>query len=123
MPRYVILEHTGTPTYKPGVHWDLMLEAGETLRTWELDAIPMPGASAKGRSLPDHRLAYLDYEGPVSNNRGTVRRWDCGTYQTIRERGNEIECQLSGKRLRGTLLLKREGPDSAAPWAVKLEPC
>lgn len=27
-----------------------------------------------GTRLPDHRAHYLDYEGPVSGNRGTVRR-------------------------------------------------
>ena len=42
--------------------------------------------------LPDHRLAYLEYEGPVSGNRGVVRRIDSGKYEidgnTIRFQGN-----------------------------------
>ena len=33
MPRFVVLEHTWN-----GVHWDFMLEAGEVLRTWAIDA-------------------------------------------------------------------------------------
>jgi hypothetical protein len=122
VPRYVILEHTGTLTYKSGIHWDLMLEAGDALRAWELAAIPTPGAVVLARSLPSHRLEYLDYEGPISNNRGSVRRWDCGTYQAIRESASEIEFQLMGKQLRGSLLLKQESPGSAGPWRVTLKP-
>ncbi len=33
MPRFVLLEHAWN-----GVHWDFMLEAGESLRTWAIDA-------------------------------------------------------------------------------------
>lgn len=29
--------------------------------------------------LPDHRRLYLDYEGPISDNRGHVRRVRAGT--------------------------------------------
>lgn len=77
MPRFVILEHD-----HPELHWDLMLESGAVLRTWRL-AVP-PRASGEriaAIALPDHRLAYLDYEGPVSGNRGTVTRWDAGCYE------------------------------------------
>ncbi|MCS7047501.1 MAG: hypothetical protein NZO58_14185, partial [Gemmataceae bacterium] len=77
MPRYVILEHD-----HPALHWDFMLERGDVLRTWRLPAPPSIGKIA-AQALADHRRAYLDYEGPVSGNRGTVRRWDAGTYATI----------------------------------------
>jgi hypothetical protein len=30
--------------------------------------------------IADHRLAYLEYEGPISGGRGTVRRLDGGSY-------------------------------------------
>jgi len=33
MDRFVILEHD-----RDGIHWDLMLERGEVLRTWAIDA-------------------------------------------------------------------------------------
>ena len=35
-----------------------------------------------GRS-PDHRRMYLDYEGEVSGQRGSVRRVDSGTYRAL----------------------------------------
>ncbi len=35
--------------------------------------------SFRGTRLPDHRAAYLDYEGPISGDRGRVRRLATGT--------------------------------------------
>ena len=64
MPRFVILEHD-----HPVLHWDLMLEAGDVLQTWRLANPPTPGCAIDATALPDHRLTYLDYEGPVSGNR------------------------------------------------------
>ena len=66
MSRFVILEHD-----YPVQHWDLMLEAGDVLRTWRLIAPPDKTQAVAAESLGDHRLAYLDYEGPVSGNRGS----------------------------------------------------
>ena len=42
MLRFVLLEHNWN-----GVHWDFMLEVGEALRTWAIDA-PI----VSGRDLP-----------------------------------------------------------------------
>jgi hypothetical protein len=98
-----------------------MLEAGETLRTWELAAIPTPGTTVMASSLPNHRLDYLDYEGPISNNRGTVRSWDCGTYQIVRETVMEIEFQLTGRHIHGFLRLEPASPGLSGPWRVTLE--
>lgn len=75
MPRFVILTHD-----HPFRHWDLMLEEGPGLRTWRLTEAPQPGRAIAAERLPDHRCEYLDYEGPVSGGRGTVRRVDHGTY-------------------------------------------
>jgi hypothetical protein len=69
MPRFVILEHD-----HPELHWDFMLEAGAVLRTWRLAAPPALGQVVAAAASFDHRLLYLDYEGPVSGGRGTVRR-------------------------------------------------
>src|SRR5262249_5609576 len=68
MPRFVLLEHTWN-----GVHWDLMLERDGVLRTWAIDAPVVSGRDLPARSLGDHRLVYLDYEGEISGGRGRVR--------------------------------------------------
>lgn len=79
MPRFVILEHD-----HPILHWDLMLETGDVLRTWRLAEAPTDTASViAAEPLPDHRLAYLEYEGFVSGNRGSVKRWDSGTFEAM----------------------------------------
>ena len=78
MLRFVLLEHNWN-----GVHWDLMLEAGEVLRTWAIDAPIVSGRDLPARALGDHRKIYLDYEGQISGNRGNVRRVDAGTYRAL----------------------------------------
>jgi hypothetical protein len=117
----MVLEHTGTPTYKPGIHWDLMLEAGESLRTWELDAVPTPGATVFAAPLPAHRLDYLDYEGPISGDRGTVRRIVCGTYEIVRDDQLELVVRLEGQLLLGRLHLRPDPTDSAGRWRITFE--
>jgi hypothetical protein len=78
--RYVILRHDGVP--EP--HFDLMFETaeGSALATWRSPLWP-PVSEQRVEKLPDHRREYLDYEGPVSNDRGRVARVECGTYETF----------------------------------------
>jgi hypothetical protein len=121
VPRYVILEHTGTPEYKPGVHWDLMLEVGERLQTWELASIPSSGATVPALPLADHRLEYLDYEGPISGNRGTVRQWDRGTYTGPDQPSSDIILDVRGDILRGQLKLARESMERSG-WKLSFVP-
>jgi hypothetical protein len=102
MPRYVILEHD-----HPELHWDLMLEAGEVLRTWRLAAPPRAGGTVRAEPSFDHRRLYLDYEGPVSGDRGSVTAWDRGTYVAFAEEPEHVAVRLSGTRLRGTATLRR----------------
>ena len=57
--------------------------------------------------LADHRLAYLDYEGPVSGDRGSVTRLDFGTFTSIKESPDEWIVALEGQKIRGELTLRR----------------
>jgi hypothetical protein len=102
MPRFAILEHRWN-----GVHWDLLFERGETLATWAIDAPMSPGAGQPARALADHRLVYLSYEGPVSGDRGEVRRVAEGTYIERRWEPDEVVLTLSGETLSGELSLRR----------------
>ena len=102
MPRFVILRHD----HPDGLHWDLMLETGDVLATWALDALPEPGTSVEARRLPDHRTRYLDYEGPVSGNRGSVTRWDAGEYEVFEIDEGRWELTLQGSRVRGPVLIE-----------------
>jgi hypothetical protein len=106
MPRFVVLKHD-----HPTLHWDLMLEHGALLRTWRLAAVPADGLSIVATALGDHRLAYLDYEGPVSGNRGQVTRWDRGEYEASDWQDDKIVVRLAGARLTGNATLRQESGD------------
>jgi len=105
MSRYVVLLHD-----HPVVHWDFMLQRDATLQTWRLLSCPEAGRDISAEPLADHRLHYLDYEGPVSGNRGTVTRWDFGGYRVLEQTASICRCRLEGTKLRGTVSLQSQGP-------------
>ncbi len=101
--RFVILTHDW-----PVLHWDLLLEEGETLRAWRLLQEPIDESlPIDAEPLPPHRLFYLDYEGPVSGDRGTVTRWDRGTYRLLAETEHELQIEFAGGRLQGEWRLSK----------------
>jgi hypothetical protein len=110
MPRFVILTHD-----HPFLHLDLMLERGGVLKTWRLLEKPDAPGKIRAEPLPDHRSQYLDYEGPVSGNRGEVRRWDAGEYEAIEEAPDRVEVRLNGEKLAGRAVLAAEEPGES--WA------
>jgi hypothetical protein len=116
MPRFVILRHELPAGSPRDSHWDLMFETQGTLRTWAVDADLSLSAEASARELPAHRLDYLDYEGPVSQGRGAVARWDRGEYHLVVDAEDQWIARLAGKRLAGTLTLMRAGPGQL--WRV-----
>lgn len=114
MPRYVILEHD-----YPELHWDLMLEAGDVLRTWRLSAPPQLKQSVTTISSFDHRLLYLDYEGPISGDRGAVKRWDAGHFTWLSDEGNLVVVRLTGGRLTTTVRLEKK--EESPNWTMATE--
>jgi len=102
MPRFVILTHD-----HPILHWDFMLEKEAHLRTWRLTQTPAAGVAITAEALADHRLAYLDYEGPVSGNRGSVLRFDRGNYVSVEESPDLVVVELTGNQLNGQASLRR----------------
>jgi hypothetical protein len=117
MPRFVVLKHDSPR----GRHWDLMLETGPALATWALSEPPDAPVAITADALADHRLAYLDYEGPISGGRGSVTRWDRGTYVLERRTPTEVVVTLTGEKLAGTATLV-ESPDDPARWQFSLVP-
>jgi hypothetical protein len=101
MPRYVILQHETAEEQ----HFDFMLEMGGALKTWSISRPPLKGVEMDAEPLPDHRLAYLDYEGPISGDRGSVTRWDRGTYEVEYQAESELRVQLKGEKLMGRATL------------------
>ena len=51
---------------------------------------------------------YLDYEGEISGGRGSVQRWDHGTFECLTDEPERIVCRCSGSLLNGDIrLVKR----------------
>jgi hypothetical protein len=119
MPRFVVLLHETPAGYARRNHLDLMLESGDALLTWSLAEIPTSGSVAIAEQLPNHRLMYLDYEGPVSNDRGNVRRIDGGEFDWIEMTPTRFEVQVVGEKLRGRLVIEQDAKD-AQRWRVAL---
>jgi hypothetical protein len=119
MPRYVVLRHETPAGYPRGPHFDLMLEHGELLRTWALEKLPAAGETVAAERLPDHRPIYLDYEGEVAGDRGSVRRVDAGEYEMIADSAAATVGRLRGGNLQGTLTLVPDAHHSHR-WRVSL---
>lgn len=96
-------------------HVDFMIQCGDALRAWALPDEPQSGVQFVARPLPDHRLDYLDYEGPVSGDRGRVTQVDAGTYRILEQDADTLVLSLTGNRLCGTVKLTRYGND----WLVR----
>jgi len=119
MPRFVLLRHECPVSSGKPSHWDFMLESGGALRTWDLRELPASWASALDEAshatevtalpLPDHRIEYLDYEGPVSGDRGSVRCCDRGMFELVEADQESLTAVLAGALLRGTIRLHRQG--------------
>jgi hypothetical protein len=95
-----------------------MLERGGVLRTWAIADAPADGVTCRAEPLADHRLAYLEYEGPVSRNRGVVSRFDAGHYELLHEDDDSLELTLSGARLVARVVLTRIAGEEFHFWSV-----
>jgi len=105
MARFVILRHD-VPDQE--YHWDWMFDiTGDLLTTYsfprrlceEIEKENGRVASGTVKRLSDHRREYLDYEGLVSGNRGSVRKIDSGEFRLLEPDHFEIR----GPRFQGTL--------------------
>ncbi len=112
MPRFVVLKHEK----ESGAHFDLMLENEGVLLTYCFPAFPSPGASCE--RLADHRIEYLDYEGEVGGDRGTVTRVEGGTFDLLSAEDNAVFAFLRGDRLQGEVRLRLQNEDT---WTFEPE--
>ncbi len=140
MPRFVLLYHECPPGYERTSHWDLMLETGDALRTWALEQLPRDWHAAHlqttafdprcppisddnsvvAESLANHRLTYLDYEGPLSDNRGRVSRVASGDFR-IRSTSPDSWCVILSGGMTGTVMLRKSSPDDPI-WVLVYAP-
>jgi hypothetical protein len=114
MNRFVIHKHTQGNE----VHWDLMIEAGDILKTWRLENPPEKLATQKTRATPifDHDKKFLTYQGSVNNDKGSVEIVDSGEYKLISENDCCMELIFNGKNLKGSFRLS----GTAENWRLEM---
>lgn len=103
MPRFALLAHDW-----PHPHLDLLLERDGVLKAWRVPAEFTPTEQTSAEALADHRLAYLDYEGPVSGDRGRVVRRDAGELEWLTVDPDRVTVRVGGVVLNGVFELARE---------------
>jgi hypothetical protein len=100
--RYAVLHHTGIAN----PHFDLLIETspGSPLASWRSAMWPVTQPTTLLR-LNDHRQLYLDFEGRLTNNRGSVKRIETGICQIDIVTNDRWNLQLCGHRLTLTHLI------------------
>lgn len=107
--RFVVLRHID----RDGDHFDLMIESGERLATWKFPDFPGAGDSRQScRRIGEHRRLYLDYEGPISGDRGVVDRQDSGDCRVTESIGDRWVVEFFGGRLAGEYELVQSSSES-----------
>lgn len=104
MPRFVILEHDF-----PTLHMDLLVERDGMLVSWRLPSAPRLGEAFTATESAPHRMLYLDYQGPVSGERGCVTRWDGGECVWLEYAPDRVRIRLIGEKIAGELTVTRSG--------------
>ncbi len=101
--KFVIQKHTKIDQ----VHWDLMLQVGNILRTFRLQLPPkkITNQPCTAVKIFDHHLKFLTYEGAVNEGTGKVKIEDKGTYQLISKEQNIWRILLDGQILSGKFTL------------------
>ena len=107
--RFVILNHQAPTSDESSSarslqdHFDLMFETSESdlLKTFAVPQLPNPEETIEFAPLSDHRAAYLDYEGPISNNRGEVTQHASGIWDGELNKQIELSFDSESKHFAG----------------------
>jgi hypothetical protein len=108
---FVVLRHSNHPTMQN--HYDILLEdyPGENLDEVALTKLETTSELDQTKLLVSFqgkiRRKYLQYEGLMSDDRGSVKRVDQGTYRI----DNHDCIEFKGENLKGTYLLETVNKD------------
>ena len=103
MNRWVLLEHKVSLNNSVDIHYDFLVEDEIDCLTWKFFKLPsLNKPSVKVIRQPNHRLVWLHrLEHKLSNNRGTVRRIDHGTFIKVSTQSNDKDLLVF---LKGSIL-------------------
>ena len=118
--RFVVLRHCVSPD---DVHFDLMIDAGDALATWRCPEAPDTAADVAMtcEKLADHRRRYLEYEGPLSQDRGEVRQHDGGYCRLLAADVGVWRIEFRGTQIRGHYELASLDQDRRF-WSLRPQP-
>ena len=109
MNRWVLLEHKIHDNNLYEIHYDFLVEDQFDCFTWKFHEIPLINKGCvEIKKQPNHRLVWLSrVEYELSNNRGSVKRIDHGTFSYIfhNQEYQKYEFLLNGKLLKGLLTI------------------
>jgi len=93
-------------------NYDFRLEMHKVLCSWAIPKGPSMDASQKRLAIlvNNHPLDYIDFEGIIPEGMygaGAVVVWDCGTYDILEEKKDNISLFLKGEKLTGNFSLVR----------------
>lgn len=103
--RFVVLFHEMPCDDDRASHFDWMFEMDGALRTWAVESImgiktfdSETSSSEQFRwpavKLANHRIDYLEYEGPISKNRGKVSRRLIGEFDLLHDTEGSFQASL-----------------------------
>jgi hypothetical protein len=103
-------------------HYDLFLEQADGLFSLRVERSPDPdwASFVVGARQFDHRKRYLDYEGPISGDRGWIERVDSG--QMSGEPGADAVLRFEGELLSGSYVLRALGEERYRLHAIMKRP-
>lgn len=112
--------HQARPT-----HFDLFLEKEDFLMSWILAAPLSDQMNTFVIPNRDHRKDYLDYDGPISQDRGMIRRVQQGRLLWMQSDNDLVEALLRLDNRTFKLTIVRIGEESsdqqAGQWQLRLQ--
>ena len=104
--RFTLSYHTKCSGKKD--HYDLFLEDKDSLVTFSLDK---PLSIAKNcTKINDHRKVYLDFEGKISDEKGSVRIVEKGKLEYIEKLTDKISFTILDEK-RSVIVIQRQKGD------------
>ena len=104
--KFVVQHHTNGRD-----HFDLMIEYGESLLTWQVSALNLKllldGNRVEVKRIHEHRREFLSYEGLISGNRGSVKIFDSGECKSVLFDKDIIELKMRGSIFKGIIRVQK----------------
>lgn len=132
--QFVVLYHQFPQDAERESHWDLLLEQphakSNQLLTFEVSTPPQEWRKpTSAKRLHDHRSLYLEYEGPISGNRGFVSQVLKGEAQWVTRTDKLLalnvqfrwEKEQQSPLVMATLNLTKTDTENDLAWELKLQ--